>query len=550
MNVLGSRFVPRNQLLLLGGMLVVLAYLLQRNSGLNATIFGDEYVYSMHSRYYVDGQFTWPNFLYFRIYSLTSLFGQSFLEAARMFNAFFWILTALPIYAIAKKILSDGSAVAAALFAIILPSNMYTAFFMPEAAYFLFFWIVVYFVIVAAEKPSIQNLVFVSIFFALASLIKPHALFLIPAFLVFGFFKFRDVSRVKTAVVMALMILTSMALKIGLGFLLAGKSGLTLLGGTYTGAIQSGSGSGDALKLITVFTSGFRLAPAHLLAFSLIFGLVFVSSILALQKAEPSKPKETGGREYTVLALAVTLNLIVVAALFTTLVAGVNSLELPNRLHERYYFQIFPFFIILCLLQLKKGNDNTAIRTRLAVAQIPILGLALASVGFFSTFSIQLVDQPEYYSILLFPVVACTWALANLANQITWVFKPALALKIFAYFFLPIYLGMAHWQVNSNLALSHYESREISLAKYLLNDLPSIGQIQIVGSDIISSYRLAFELDKADVVFVNQLATSVSNKSSSEVFAVIILQPDVAISKIDGYELERHMGFTVARKTS
>lgn len=535
--------------MLLGGMLIVFVYLLQRNVGLHATIFGDEYVYSMHSRYYKDGQFTWPNFLYFRIYAITSLFGQSFLEAARMLNAFFWILTALPIYAIAKKILGDGSAVAAALFAIILPSNMYTAFFMPEATYFLFFWALLYVVIEAAEKPSRKSLVIVSIVFALASLIKPHALFLIPAFLVFGFFKFRDLSRVKTSAVMSLMILASMALKFGLGFLLAGKSGLTLLGGTYSGAVQSGSGSGDVLRLVTVFTSGFRLAPAHLLALSLIFGIVFVSSILTLQRADLSTPKEIGGRDYTVLALAVTLNLIVVAALFTTLVAGVNSLELSNRIHERYYFQIFPFFIILGLWQLKKGIDNTALRARLALSQIPILGLALATVGFFSTFSIQLVDQPDYYAILLFPVIACTWALANLANQITWVLKPALALKIFAFFLFPIYLGMSHWQVNNNLALSHSESRETSLAKYLLNDLPTSAKIQIVGSDIISSYRLAFELDKPDIVFVNQLATTTKSTTSSELFAVMILQPGAVISKIDGYELERHMGFTIARKT-
>ena len=70
-----------NKFLISFGMLAVFCMLVLRNFGLAPTVFGDEYVQSMHSRFFEPIEFTWPNFLYFRIFSVTSLFGDNYLEA-------------------------------------------------------------------------------------------------------------------------------------------------------------------------------------------------------------------------------------------------------------------------------------------------------------------------------------------------------------------------------------------------------------------------------------------------------------------------------------
>lgn len=542
-----KRMQSKINYVLAAGLVIILTILIIRNFGLNATVFGDEYVQSMHSRYYMPSQFTWPNFLYFRIFSITSAFGEGYLEAARILNSLFWVLGCIPIFLIARRVLSEGQAVIAALLSALLPSNIYTAFFMPEALFFFTVWWLFLWMIRLGERPTKGNLVISVILFALVSLIKPHVLFLIPTIFIFYLYKFGLQDWKRTTVLSLLAIISSLSFKLLLGFFLAGPAGLTLFGGTYSGFASSGADS--LLRLTTVFTSGFRLAPAHLLAFALVFGLVAISAIQLLIQSRSTKPQNLSTRDLTVFSLCSLINFIIASSIFTSLVAGMNELELNNRIHERYYFYLFPFFVILALSFLKKEtNDFDSWKTRLAVAQLPLFGLALAAVGFFSSFSIQWVDQPEYFALLLFPIVACLWALINLVNLIYWVVRPVSALKIFSFVLLPAYLVASSISGAALLSMSKTETAESLVADALLPLGGGTERISIVGADIISSYRLSFELDNPNSQFLMAKKGEMFNLDSNLDQALVVVQPGIVARNSDKFDISIMKGFTIATR--
>ena len=135
-----TRFNHWNAVLALGAV-AVLAAIITRDTGLYASVFGDEWTYSSNSRLAPIADAKIPSYLYLWIFRLTNQCGADFLSCARWLNAIFFVAAAPFIYAVLKPYTSPGKAVALTLVAIAAPANSFATLFMPESLYFFMFWV-------------------------------------------------------------------------------------------------------------------------------------------------------------------------------------------------------------------------------------------------------------------------------------------------------------------------------------------------------------------------------------------------------------------------
>jgi phosphoglycerol transferase len=112
--------------------------------------------------------------------------GAEFYSCARSINAFFVIFGAVFIYLLAKHIgRSKLLAGIAAVAAILGSYGTYTAYFMPEAIFnglmMVFFWAIIRF----GKTDNLLVWAAIGSSLGIASLAKPHGLFVIPAVAIF-----------------------------------------------------------------------------------------------------------------------------------------------------------------------------------------------------------------------------------------------------------------------------------------------------------------------------------------------------------------------------
>src|SRR4051812_11977992 len=83
---------------------LVLLLLLLRNSGLYATVFADEYVYSKFARLIPLNEATIPAYVYLKLYGVTNSCGEGFLECAKIINSVLFVSAAPFIFLIARAV--------------------------------------------------------------------------------------------------------------------------------------------------------------------------------------------------------------------------------------------------------------------------------------------------------------------------------------------------------------------------------------------------------------------------------------------------------------
>jgi len=207
--------------------------LLIRDSGLYPVVFADEYSYSRFSRLVAFAEAGVPDYLYLAIYRLTNVCGDGFLNCARILNAVFFVASVPFIYLTAKRVTTSSVASIVAVLAILGPINTYTAYFMPEALYFLSFWIVTWFVLGLDNSSGPRSWCIAGILLGLSALVKPHALFILPALVAYIFFAKRKIEggwlrqAFGNACVFVAFTFLSKSL---ISYLVAGKAGLTFFG--------------------------------------------------------------------------------------------------------------------------------------------------------------------------------------------------------------------------------------------------------------------------------------------------------------------------------
>jgi len=459
---------------------------------------GDEYTYSLFSRLLPFADATRPGYLYSLIYNITNICGDGFYGCARILNALFFVGTAPFIYLTAKKVCSNNISVFVALLSILGPINNYTAYFMPEALYFFSFWVFTWFIIKLDNLFITKSWCIGGIILGLSALIKPHALFLLPAIIVYIFYvnKKKDGIWVLQAVKnTGLFVAFAFFTKLLIGYLIAGKSGLTILGSDYSSI--AGSNISNLQRYLELIKLSIISIGGHTLAICLMFGVPISIAIYTSFNSIFSKEKIKTDQKISFLTLVILINLVLVVGLFTASVANTDPSQLMTRLHMRYYDFAFPLLLIVVASQLSFKSISDKLHWRFLTA-LPIgVAILYATYTKMVPFVPSLIDNPELRGFTFNSAIFYILSGISFISLVLWVHKFQLGAKIFIYIFMPLTVLFSTFFVNQELRQritpDVFEKAGIFTRQYLPST--ELSKVLVVGSDTAGLFRTLFYID-------------------------------------------------------
>lgn len=479
--------------------LIATAFLLViRNTGLYPTVFADEYTYSKFSRLLPLEEVNIPGYLYFFTYKVTSLCGDGFLGCARVLNVFFFILATPFIYLIGRKITGEKTALLIAILSILGPINTYTAYFMPESLYFLSFWLFTYFALSIKKELSVSRWVFYGAIFGISALIKPHALFLVPALGIYLLVVQRQSVAEKPVTFLYGKYIgffaAAISTKLIIGFALAGNSGITIFGSAYTSVVSGSMGAGHYISIIKLAFENFQ---GHILALCLLFS-VPVGQLLLTSKLFFRRDSES--RTSINIALYTSLilfSLLIVVALFTASVSGSGPYESNARLHMRYYNFALPLLLLVAASQLSLNAITTSFKFR-AIIGLPIgAAICYAAYTHLAPYTPSFVDNPELRGFTFNSSVFYVLSGVSVFSLALWVYAARSGAKVFLYLYMPLAVCFSTFYVNQELRQrlipDVFDKAGIFTKQYLSNE--DISKVVIVGSEPGGLFRSWFYLD-------------------------------------------------------
>ena len=288
-------------------------------------------------------------------------------EAAKAINSVVMSLAAIPAYLLARRVLDQPFAVAAAALSVAIPSLVYTGMLMTENAFYPIFLCVVLVLVRVLERPTRLNQLGLLVLCLLAYETRQQALALFPAVLTAplllgrrGLARFRVLYGTVTAA--ALFAVAAEAVR--------GKTPLALLG-AYETAGRHGYSVGAVVKWLLW----------HVAELDLYLGVVPLAAFLVL--AISWKHLERHQRAFMAAAAAVSGWMILEVAAFA-------SLPSVTRVEERNMFYVAPLFLIALLLWIQLG----APRPRRATALIAFgSALLVAALPFAKLLGVRAVSD-------------------------------------------------------------------------------------------------------------------------------------------------------------
>jgi len=366
-------------------------------------VFADEYSYALWARHFFDGSLppsgvAINNWLYLRAMSLTFLLPGDITQCARIVNAFVVALSAVPVSLIVVRRASVPLAVLSGLLYAVCCAGNAAAYFMPDAMFFTAFAFACLLLIRFIEKPGIERLIVLAAWFAAMSLIKIHAIFLLPSLLVAILATMglkRDSWRSGIGYCLVFVVV-ALATNVGLSFALTFHFSFNILGGFY-GGLASDSTHGISWHQFAVAA---HVAGHHLIVLLplALVPIIFIGLAAAqgwrARFAQPTD--ELDWALFGVFAVLTLAALLCVTALFTATVAG-PTYHSTDSLHGRYYEQVATLVIFI--------GWASAVRLSLRLA-IPfaVLGCILTVAG------IRFINHHGWHSPVDYSIVYTAFA--------------------------------------------------------------------------------------------------------------------------------------------
>jgi len=491
--------LPKTRACLAGIVIGAAFLLLARSLGLYPTVFADEYTYSKFARLVPLNGAEIPSYLYFWTYSATRLCGDGFLSCARLLNVLFFVLAAPFIYLLGKKLTGERTALLIAALSVLGPINTYTAYFMPESLYFLCFWIFTYFALSLRREHRVLHWSSLGILFGITALVKPHALFLMPALAVYFLYIQMQFTHGRPSAShvtqYAAFFLSALATKFVISFILAGRSGITFFGPSYSSvAAASILDAGRYIDLMRLALDNLR---GHVLALSVLFSVAIAhllrcSPLFLRRVSEPRTSLNVA--LYAALTLAVLLTVVIA---FTASISGAGPYESTARLHMRYYNFAFPLLFLICASQLSADAIATSTRSR-AIVGVPIgAAILYAAYTHLTPYTPSLVDSPEVRGITIEKAAFYFLSGASLFSLASWVHAERTGARIFLYIFLPLAVAISSVHVNKELTQrlvpDRFDKAGIFARQYLSSE--DLARTVVVGSEPGGLFRSLYYLD-------------------------------------------------------
>lgn len=531
--------------ILVAGLIIIAVAIVFRNEGLYPVVFADEFSYSRMARLTSFRDAYIPSYLYLLIYSVTNQCGDAFLSCARLLNAVFFILGSVFVYLVAARFASRPVAIAVALLAVIAPINTYTAYFMPEALFYFTFWLFSWRFLLLNSEGGVAKVIVVAVLFGLLLLIKAHPVFLYPAIILYLGLLFRCWKA--WAFTSLVFLLVSIATKLSVGYAIAGKSALTVLGTTY-GAI-AGDAGGDISKYILLAKSSSISLAGHLMVFFVLFGVVGCALLMNVRAALSLASEESESLKLNVYTVLVILSLIVLSSFFTAAVMNLGPYESLYRLHMRYYNFALPLLLIVAGSRISTQDEGWSwASVGLATVAIGVAGYAI--VKGVQNFVPALVDAPDIIGFNLANRAFLLIGAIGMVATVVWAFNQRAGFRIFLFLFAPLMIGLNAVEANKGLRASitpDVHDRAGSLAHALLT--PSQRSKAIVfTTSAAGGFRALFHIDNASGRFVTTSpppVTDIENLLRLDGAAIVIGAGAVVPKGADELKMD---GFSIIRR--
>jgi hypothetical protein len=284
----------------------------------------------------------------------------------RLANAVFFALAALPIYLLARRLLSPWWSVGATAMSVAIPSSIYTSLVLTESASYFTVSIAMLAMVLTLEHPSVRRQLAMLSTIGLAYATRPQFAVLVPAFLggaalVWAVDPRRP--RFREAVARLWPTLGAVALAAG--------AFLTRLAFSSTSLERSLGGYGDLWRGYDLGSVA-RLVVYHLAGWEIyLFVVPFVVAPVVV--VELLRDVRRGGRRegaFVAAFLAVNAVLVVVAAAFASTPYGYSEV------HDRYLFYIAPLWFVLFGVWLSRGLPRPVVWIAIGA----VLAVVLAAV--------------------------------------------------------------------------------------------------------------------------------------------------------------------------
>ena len=410
-------------------------------------VMQDEYVYSTQSRFIPFAEQQFPNYIFSWLYSTTSACGDNFYQCAKGYNSVFFFITLVFIYLIAARIVGHAWAVAVTTVSAVSPIHAYVAYFMPESMYMAFMFATIWVTLNAVRDGHWQRWLVAGSMLGLTALVKPHAFFALPAFLLVALIvsaREEGHSLKRVALKVASFGAAFFVVKFAIGFAFAGPVGLSLFGGyggldSVVGQISSGAeavNQDSAKSFAQVFfeVTAMQL-PSHISLLLLIAGLPLLLSLRVVFGAFKSKEPISELGSFVVLTGIISFSFAIVVAAFEGFVSAGGD-DHSDRIIMRYYEFIIPLLLILGLAFEKYVASKTL--SRVIQAAVVIAGSTFVLIYFQSNIESQFADSGLLVGILQTPGALVTIFIFEVIGALLWVFKPEISEKWLGRALLPI----------------------------------------------------------------------------------------------------------------
>lgn len=475
------------------------------------SIMGDEYVYTSAAKHLPFAEQYFSNYVFSWIMSATNMCGDDFYVCTKSINSVFLVLAVLFTFLIATRFLSFGWSIFVASVTALSPIAIPVSYFMPEIMYFAAMTGVVLVALWVAEQKPWWLWSLTGVALGVAALVKPHAIFMLPAFSIFALvvsYKKPEGNWLTGFRSLAVTIGGFILAKFGLGFLFAGTEGLKLFGG-YSSPIdaltqtventapsvaaESGSEATGLELLMTVSASHLVM---HLAAVLLIAGLPLLLSLRVMlavtRKAEPVGPVSS----LFVLVGLITFSMITVVAVFEAYVT-VGGDDHSDRLILRYYEFLIPQFILMGLL-LPRFTDSKLL-WRIIQGSVVVTASLFFAIFYPANFDQQYADSSTLPGLAASGGLFVAIAVALSASILYWIFTPEEGNVIIGRFIIPLFMVSALVLSQNNLIAingtpAYFDQAGWDSRTYL-QDVPG-DRILVIGQTRTEVFTVKFWIDE------------------------------------------------------
>lgn len=470
-------------------------FLTARIVGVQVSVLADEYLYLLDAHYNGLSTAKYPNYLFQWIYSSTKMCGAEFYSCARSINAFFVIFGAVFIYLLAKHIGKSKLLAGLAAVAAILGSyGTYTAYFMPEAIFnglmMVFFWGIIRF----GKTDNLLVWAAIGSSLGIASLAKPHGLFVVPAVVIFIALWTRatkDKWQIPALVRNVVFVTSVVGTKFLLGYLLAGERALSLFGmyGTVESITQGAAST--VLSSVANESGGnvFFTGWGQTLMMTMIIGIALPVAIHGFILGFKKNPELFEQVQFRALMGIALLNMMGAIAMFEALI------DFDVWMHTRYYTYLIPLAFIVLVEALQKSEKRVWPWAKYTVVAVFVVLSVYNLVTNAAPYSSNWIDAPDFRALIDNLAVAQFSMVVGIIAAVAWIWSSrfAIGVTLVLAVFLSIFSG-AH---NSSFLKNTFGGEQAyeHVARVLRDFLPQaevdrlvlVGQYEMLQRTLFSS---------------------------------------------------------------